>query len=103
MVERFLAGYSERTRHAYATDLEDFGRFRGQAQAAAIAELLASRVQGGRPTEEQTPAVDQSGQDRSGVNLPYYLPRRKPPRRRGRGIMPPPNARSSSMSSPVSI
>jgi SAM-dependent methyltransferase len=48
LVERFLAGYSERTRQAYATDLEDFARFRGRARAAAVAELLASREQGRR-------------------------------------------------------
>ena len=48
LVERFLAGYSERTRHAYTTDLEDFARARGQARAAAVAELLASREQGRR-------------------------------------------------------
>jgi SAM-dependent methyltransferase len=48
LVERFLAGYSERTRQAYATDLEDFARFRGQSRAAATLELLAGREQGGR-------------------------------------------------------
>src|SRR5262245_57086039 len=48
LVERFLAGYSDRTQHAYATDLEDFPRFRGRERAAVIAELLASREQGRR-------------------------------------------------------
>jgi SAM-dependent methyltransferase len=48
LVERFLAGYAERTRHAYATDLEDFARLRGRARAEAIAELLASPQQGRR-------------------------------------------------------
>jgi hypothetical protein len=48
LVQRFLAGYPERTRQAYATDLEDFSRFRGRARAEAIAELLASREQGRR-------------------------------------------------------
>jgi hypothetical protein len=48
LVERFLAGYSERTQQAHASDLEDFARFRGLARAAAVAELLASREQGRR-------------------------------------------------------
>ena len=48
LVERFLAGYSERTRQAYATDLEDFARFRGRARAEAVAELLAGRELGRR-------------------------------------------------------
>jgi SAM-dependent methyltransferase len=48
LVERFLSGYSDRTGQAYASDLEDFARFRGQSRAAAIAELLASREQGRR-------------------------------------------------------
>src|SRR5262245_66161598 len=48
LVERFLAGYSDRTRLAYTIDLEDFARFRGRARAEAIAELLASREQGRR-------------------------------------------------------
>src|SRR5262245_59166918 len=48
LVEGFLAGYSERTRLAYAIDLEDFARFRGRARAEAIEELLASREQGRR-------------------------------------------------------
>jgi ubiquinone/menaquinone biosynthesis C-methylase UbiE len=48
LVERFLAGYSDRTRQAYTIDLEDFARFRGRARAEAIAELLASREQGRR-------------------------------------------------------
>src|SRR5262245_53388078 len=48
LVERFLAGYSERTRQAYGTDLEDFARFRGQPRATAIVELLASREQARR-------------------------------------------------------
>ena len=48
LVARFLAGYSERTRQAYATDLDDFARFRGQSRAAAIAELLAGRELGRR-------------------------------------------------------
>jgi SAM-dependent methyltransferase len=43
LVERFLAGHSDRTRQAYATDLEDFARFRGQALGVAVAEMLASR------------------------------------------------------------
>jgi SAM-dependent methyltransferase len=48
LVERFLAGHSERTRLAYATDLEDFARFRARGRAEAVAELLASRAQGRR-------------------------------------------------------
>ena len=48
LVERFLAGYAERTRQAYARDLEDFARFRGRARAEAIAELLAGRERGRR-------------------------------------------------------
>ena len=48
LVERFLAGYSDRTRQAYATNLEVFARFRGRARAAAVAELLAGREQGRR-------------------------------------------------------
>jgi hypothetical protein len=48
LVERFLAGYSERTRQAYATDLEDFARFRGRARVEAVAELLVGREQGRR-------------------------------------------------------
>src|SRR5262245_60735482 len=48
LVERFLADYSERTRRAYASDLEDFARFRGQSRAAALAALLASPEQSRR-------------------------------------------------------
>jgi SAM-dependent methyltransferase len=48
LVERFLAGYSDRTRQAYAADLEAFARFRGRTRAAAVAELLAGREQGRR-------------------------------------------------------
>jgi SAM-dependent methyltransferase len=48
LVERFLAGYAERTRQAYASDLEDFARSRGQARAEAVAELLGGREQGRR-------------------------------------------------------
>ena len=48
LVERFLASYSARTRRAYTGDLEDFARVRGRARAEAVAELIASPLQGRR-------------------------------------------------------
>jgi SAM-dependent methyltransferase len=48
LVERFLSRWSGRTLQAYASDLEDFARFRGKTPAEAAAELLASREQGRR-------------------------------------------------------
>ncbi len=48
LVERFMAGWSGRTRQAYASDLEDFARLRGKTPANAVAELLTSREQGRR-------------------------------------------------------
>ncbi|HKF76723.1 MAG TPA: methyltransferase domain-containing protein [Candidatus Dormibacteraeota bacterium] len=48
LVERFLAGWSHRTRQAYATDLQDFARVRGKTLADAVADLLESHQQGRR-------------------------------------------------------
>jgi SAM-dependent methyltransferase len=48
LVERFLASYSERTRLAYAADLEDFARFQARARTKAVAELLGGRERGSR-------------------------------------------------------
>ncbi|HEY7201179.1 MAG TPA: methyltransferase domain-containing protein [Candidatus Dormibacteraeota bacterium] len=41
LVERFLADRPERTLQAYRLDLEDFGRFAGEALAVAVGRLLA--------------------------------------------------------------
>jgi SAM-dependent methyltransferase len=45
VVEQFLSVWSDRTRKAYRSDLDDFARFRGRTLATAVSGLLASRAQ----------------------------------------------------------
>jgi SAM-dependent methyltransferase len=46
ILARFLTGRTERTRRAYAADVEDFSRVLGRSPAAAVADLLAGPLPG---------------------------------------------------------
>src|SRR5215467_4647231 len=48
LLSRFLANRTGNTLHAYTMDVEDFGRFAGEAPAAAVARLLGSGPGAGR-------------------------------------------------------
>lgn len=48
LIDRFLAGQSERTRQAYASDLVHFAQFVGEPLEVAVARLLAGEVEAGK-------------------------------------------------------
>jgi SAM-dependent methyltransferase len=48
LLAHFLANRGDRTRYAYSVDVEDFGRYLGEAAAGAVARLLANGPRAGR-------------------------------------------------------